>query len=65
MVFPGSSDPFYSSKLLNKMGHYFLDTQYILVNSYFNSGDTYLQIFNMIFKFEPNRNYSFNIKLYH
>ena len=24
-VFPGSSDPFYTESLLNKMGHYFLD----------------------------------------
>ena len=47
------------------MGHYFLDTQYILVNSYFNSGDTYLQIFIMILKFEPNKNFIFNIKLDH
>ena len=30
-VCPGSSDPFYMSKLLYKMGHYFLDTQYISI----------------------------------
>ena len=29
-VCPRSSDPFYKVKLLNKMGHYFSDTQYLL-----------------------------------
>ena len=28
-VFPRSSDPFYIVKLLYKMGHYFLDRQYV------------------------------------
>ena len=30
-VCPRSSDPFYYSHLLYKMGHYFLDTQYVKV----------------------------------
>ena len=31
---PGSSDPFYIASLQYKMGHYFLDTQYIHLNIY-------------------------------
>ena len=29
-VCPGSSDPFYTVRYLYRMGHYFLDTQYVL-----------------------------------